>query len=123
MANPSFAKRTMERLVGIDDEYTRGDKIIAWSVFLYSVVYQFGFAFGAVLLWNMANPWPKEWWGRYYYVVSLVVPMVVGCVSTVWFLWGGIRDGLRLFRDLDARVIDADDNGIVRSDSQRPVAE
>ncbi len=111
------------KLVGIDPEYTRGDKIIAWSVFLYSVVYQFGFAFGAVLLWNMANPWPKEWWGRYYYIVSLVVPMVVGCVSTVWFLWGGIRDGLRLFRDLDARVIDADDNGIVRSDSQRPVAE
>ena len=30
-------------------------------------------------------------------------------------LWpGGIRDGIRLFKDLDARVIDADDNGFVR---------
>ena len=87
--------------------------MIAWSVFLYAVVYQFGMAFLAVLLWNMASPWPKAWWGRYYYVTGLVVPIVVGSVSTVWFLLGGIRDGIRLFRDLDARKVDAADNGFV----------
>ena len=115
-ARHSSILRFASRIVGIDDEYTRGDKIIAWSVFLYSVVYQFGFAFGAVLLWNIACPWPKEWWGRYYYVVSLIIPIIVGCVSTVWFLWGGIRDAIRLFRDLDKRVIDETDNGFVRRD-------
>jgi hypothetical protein len=40
--------------------------------------------------------------------------MIVGGISTVWFIWGGIRDGIRLFKDLDARVIDSDDNGFVR---------
>ena len=63
---------------------------------------------------DVARPWPKAWWGKYYYVTDLIVPMVVGCISTVWFLWGGIRDGIRLFKDLDACVIDADDNGFVR---------
>ena len=104
----------LSRIVGIDEEYTRGDKVIAWSVFLYSIVYQFGFAFLAVILWNMARPWPKAWWGKYYYVTGLLIPIIVGCVSTVWFLWGGIRDGIRLFRDLDRRITDTDDNGYVR---------
>ena len=104
------------RIIGIDNEYTRGDKIIAWSVFLYSIVYRLGIAFGIVLLWNMHSPWPKAWWGKYYYVTSLIIPMIVGCVSTVWFIWGGIRDGRRLFKDLEARVVDASDNGFVRKE-------
>ena len=104
------------RIIGIDNEYTRGDKIIAWSVFLYSIVYRLGIAFVVVLLWNMHSPWPKAWWGKYYYVTSLIIPMIVGCVSTVWFIWGGIRDGRRLFKDLEARVVDASDNGFVRKE-------
>ena len=103
----------LSRIVGIDGEYTRGDRIIAWSVFVYSIVYRLGIAFVVVFFWNMASPWPKSWWGNYYYITSLIIPMIVGCVSTVWFLWGGIRDGIQLFRDLDKRVVDAADNGFV----------
>ena len=106
----------LSRIVGIDGEYTRGDRIIAWSVFIYSIIYRLFFAFIIVFLWNMASPWPKSWWGNYYYITSLIIPMLVGCVSTVWFLWGGIRDGIQLFRDLDKRVLDAADNGFVRKD-------
>ena len=101
------------RIIGIDQEYTRGDKIIAWSVFIYSIVYRLGIVFFGVLFWNLVSPWPKIWWGTYYYVTSLIIPIIVGCVSTVWFLWGGIRDGIQLFKDLDKRVIDASDNGFV----------
>jgi hypothetical protein len=104
----------LSRLVGIDAEYTLGDKVIAWSVFVYSIGYQFFLAFVVVCLWNMASPWSKAGWGRYYYITSLIIPMFVGCVSTVWFLWGGIRDGIQLFKDLDCRVRDASDNGFVR---------
>ena len=103
----------LERIVGIDGEYTRGDRIIAWSVFIYSIGYGFGVVFLGVLFWNFVSPWPKPWWGTYYYITSLIVPIIVGCVSTVWFMWGGIRDGIRLFKDLDARVADASDNGFV----------
>ena len=49
-------------------------------------------------------------------MTSLIIPIIVGCVSTVWFMWGGIRDSRRLFRDLEARVTDASDNGFVRRD-------
>ena len=104
------------RIIGIDNEYTRGDKIIAWSVFLYSIGYRLFLAFVCVILWNSISPWPKAWWGKYYYITSLIIPMIVGCISTVWFLWGGIRDGIQLFKDLDKRVVDAADNGFVRHD-------
>ena len=103
----------LSRIIGIDDEYTRGDKVVAWSVFIYSIIYQLGLTFLVVLIWNAATPWPSKWWGKYYYVTSLIIPMIIGCVSTVWFFWGGIRDGIRLFRDLDARVRDAHDNGMI----------
>ena len=102
------------RIIGIDNEYTRGDRIIAWSVFIYSIVYRLFIVFFGVLIWNIFSPWPNAWWGNYYYVCSLIIPIIVGCVSTVWFLWGGIRDGIQLFKDLDQRVIDASDNGMVQ---------
>ena len=104
----------LQRIVGIDGEYTRGDKIIAWSVFIYSIVYRLGLVFIGVLAWNMVSPWPNKWWANYYYVCNLIIPIIVGCISTVWFMWGGIRDGIQLFKDLDKRVIDASDNGMVQ---------
>jgi len=65
------------------------------------------------MFWNMARPFPAEWWGGYYYVMTLCIPMALGFVCTIWFIWGGIRDLRRLFRDLGARVRDASDNGFV----------
>lgn len=100
-------------LVGITPEYTRGDKIIAWSVVGYAIVYKFGLCFVAVLIWNMISPWPTHWWSTYFFVTSLCVTGVVGIVSTFWFLIGGIIDMKRLFKDLEARVDNPLDNGQV----------
>ena len=108
------AKRLLSRLVGIDEEYTRGDRIIAWVSFIYMFVWRIGIAMLGVMFWNMARPFPAAWWGGYYYVMTLCIPMVLGLVCTVWFVWGGLRDLMRLFRDLGARVRDASDNGFVR---------
>jgi hypothetical protein len=109
----SFISRTLQSIVGIDDEYTRADKAIAWASFLYMFVWRIGIATLGVMFWNMAHPLPVWWWGEYYYVMTLCIPMVLGLVCTVWFIWGGVRDLIRLFRDLDARVRDMSDNGMV----------
>jgi len=44
-----------------------------------------------------------------------VVGIAVGVVSTVWFMWGGIVDMKRLFRDLGARVDNPLDDGWVEN--------
>jgi hypothetical protein len=101
------------KLIGITPEYTRGDKVIAWSVFGYAIIYKFGFCFIGVLIWNMISPWPLEWWSTYFFITSLVVTAVLGVISTVWFLIGGVIDLRKLFRDLERRVDDPLDNGMV----------
>lgn len=101
------------KLVGITPEYTMGDKIIAWSVVGYAIIYKFGLCFLAVLIWNLIRPWPAHWWSTYFFITSLVVTGIVGVISTVWFLIGGIVDTRRLFRDLKARVDNPLDNGVV----------
>jgi len=101
------------KLIGIDDEYTKGDKIIAWSVFGFSIIFQFVISFIVVVIWNWISPWPAEWWSWYFFIMVVVVGCVVGVISTVWFMIGGIIDMRRLFRDLKARVNDPLDDGWV----------
>jgi SSS family solute:Na+ symporter len=101
------------KLIGITPEYTRGDRIIAWSVFGYAIVYKFGLTFVVVLVWNLVSPWPAEWWSAYFFVTSLVVTGILGVVSTVWFFLGGIVDLRALFKDLAARTDNPLDNGMV----------
>ena len=113
LKTPWTIKSVFSKLIGITPEYSKGDRLIAWSVFIYSFVYQLGFCFFAVLIWNIISPWPAIWWSHYFYITSILVSAVIGVVSTVWFLTGGIIDLRRLFRDLKERKANPLDNGMV----------
>ena len=106
-------RNVFSKLIGITPEYTRGDRIIAWSVFLYSFGYQFILTFLLVVLYNAVSPWPMKWWGYYFLVVSLIVPGIVAAISTVWFSIGGAIDLRRLFIDLKNRKDNPLDDGRV----------
>ena len=99
----------LQRLIGIDNNYTRGDRALAWSVFIYSFVWCFGICFVANVAWHVLGakgilpPQPDSWWSMYFFVVNFVIACVIGVVSTFWFGICGTRDLMRLFRDLDAR--------------------
>ena len=99
--------------LGINEEYTRGDRVIAWGVFWYSFVYRFILSFAVVALWNLVSPWPLKWWGFYFFVTTLLVPGIVAFVTTFWFGIGGAIDLFKLFRDLEHREADILDNGQV----------
>ena len=99
--------------LGIDDNYTRGDRIIAWSVFIYSFVYNFLLCFIAVLVWNTFSPWPIEYWSKFFFITSIAVPFVIAVISVIWFSIGGVHDLLQMLRDLKARVDNPLDDGRV----------
>ena len=109
-------KTFLVKIIGITPEYRKGDRFLAWSVFIYSFVYSFLLMFVGVVVWNLISPWPVKWWGYYYFITTVVVGSIIGTVSTVWFMWGGIRDMLQMFRDLAARKADPDDNGVIRKE-------
>lgn len=101
------------KLVGITPAYTKGDKVIAWALFFYSMIYSFILTFVGVLIWNAFSPWPIRWWGNYFFITLLVVPGIVAVITAFWYGIGGFIDLLHLFRDLKERVINPLDNGRV----------
>ncbi len=106
-------KNIFKTLISITPEYTKGDKFIAWAFFAYSFIYQFGIIFLFVLIWNLISPWEIEWWSHYFFIVQLVVPGIMAFVSMFWFGIGGTKDMIQLFKDLEKRVINHLDNGMV----------
>jgi hypothetical protein len=106
-------KSVWSQIIGITKEYSKGDRIIAWGVFFYCFVYGFGGTFLAVVIWNAIAPWKIEWWGNYFLVVFLIVPGIISLITTFWFGIGSIIDMRRLFRDLNARRENPQDNGQV----------
>ena len=106
-------KALRNRIIGITPEYTRGDKVIAWSVIFYTFIYKFFAAFVIVLIWNVFMPWKVEWWGSYFFVTILVIPGICALLTTVWFSIGSTIDLYRMFRDLRNRIGNPLDNGMV----------
>lgn len=102
-----------KKLLGIDKQYTRGDKILAWSVFIYSFIYGFVICFILVIVWNLFQPWPDLWWAHYFYWTSIILAGVVGIISTIWFTIGGTVDLMKLFRDLRTKEENQLDDGRV----------
>ena len=69
-----------------------------------------------VLIVNLISPWGRELWSKYYFVTLIVVPVMLGLVSTFWFSIGGVIDLRRMFRDLAARKRNFTDDGRVEKD-------
>jgi solute:Na+ symporter, SSS family len=101
------------KIIGINDEYTRGDKIITWSVFIWSFCWNFCCVFLAVVIWNTFSPWPMHWWAKWFFFQNFILGGVVAVVSTIWFTWGGTRDLIRMFRALDQKQVNVLDDGRV----------
>ncbi|MDD2403795.1 MAG: hypothetical protein PHI56_04570 [Victivallaceae bacterium] len=103
----------LSKIVGITSQYTTGDKILAWSVFIWSFVYNCVICFALVIIWNLFHSWPNEWWAWYFYINSILLAGVVGLVTTIWFSIGGTKDLIQLFQRLEGRTADTLDDGRV----------
>ena len=105
-------KNAYRKILGIDSQYSRGDRILAWSVFLYSMLWGFG-SFLVLVIWNAISPWSDAWWAEWFWGYYLVVPGIIAAVSTVWFTIGGTWDLRRLFKSLAEKEDDLLDDGRV----------
>ena len=69
--------------------------------------------FVVVIIWNIFSPWSMNGWANFFFINQLVIGGIVAVISTIWFSWGGTRDLIRLFRDLDKKEVNANDDGRV----------
>lgn len=109
----SLSKFLQEKILGYDANYTRGDKILACSVFIWSFGYGFLGCFLLVIVWNFFSPWPDLWWGHYFYFKNILIPLLVALITTVWFSIGGTLDLIKMFKTLDSHEADEQDDGRV----------
>ena len=100
-------------MVGIDHQYTKGDKVLAYSVFAYSFGYGFLLNFIIVIIWNFFHKWDIKWWSWFFFYKQFLVSGIIGIISTFWFGICGTRDLMRLFKDLAAKEANALDDGRV----------
>lgn len=102
-----------KKILGITVDYSTGDKVIAWAFFVQSFIWGFLCTFVGVLVWNVLTPWRLEWWGTYFFVTFLVVPLALTIISVFWFGIGGIVGLVRMFQDLKERMVNPLDDGRV----------
>jgi SSS family solute:Na+ symporter len=99
------------RLIGIDKDFSLGDRIIASGLFTWTFLWVVVFVIGTV--WNLVSPWPLTAWFTYWHVTAIGIPLVITVVTTFWFTWGGTRDIYRLFGRLKREKSNVLDDGTV----------
>jgi SSS family solute:Na+ symporter len=111
------SRNFLQKFLGIDKEFTRGDKILSIGVFSWSMLWFSVFVIGT--LWNLIHRWPLEWWSAYWHIQGVILPLIIGIITTIWFTWGGVHDLKKLFHSLKTVKRDAHDDGSVVHHPQR----
>ena len=110
------SKFRLSKLIGINDNFTRGDRRIVYFTFWWGLVPNLiGII---VIIWNLAFArWsPQRLVGL---AIFLGRPHPAGgrFITTIWFTWGVWKDMFQLFRDLKIEQVDDDDDGQVHDDA------
>lgn len=104
----------LERL-GIDREFTRGDRRVAYVSIAWPLAWTAIFL--GVTTWSLLVDVPDTWWANFWRVWIWV--FTGGALAvTVWFTVGGAFDLRAMFRHLRSFVPDPDDDGRVRARPQ-----
>jgi SSS family solute:Na+ symporter len=102
--------------IGFDRQYRGWDRFVAWITLAWPLAFTLLFLVGTPwLLWRRAqgNPVTDLEWSAWWRAWSWFI-LAASTVVMVWFTAGGIRDYLRLRRDLRDFRPDAADDGSVR---------
>lgn len=112
---PAVERSLTARALGWDRHFTRGDKWISGTLFGWTALSLVLFV--GITSWNIwVKRWPLSYWSTYWWVYIIVLPLIIGVLTTVWFTWGVLRDMRRLFRTLKEAKRDERDDGTVKGD-------
>lgn len=102
------------KLIGIDEHYTKGDKILATVTFCYAMMWKI-ISISIILWWLFIGHPSDQWWFKFTVVSGIGIPVVIAVITTIWLTIGTVGDLLDLFKTLRGiRRNDADD-GTVRN--------
>jgi SSS family solute:Na+ symporter len=109
--SPGFS---LKRLAGINENFTRGDRRIAYFTLWWGLI-PIGINAAVVFMNVVYKHWTLQAWWRWNYFWAVLIPIVGGVITTIWFTWGVTKDMRQLFRDLKSQRIDVNDDGQVHA--------
>lgn len=104
---------SLKRLLGVTPEFSRFERILFYSTFAWLMGWWLVFIIGVAV--NIFYHIPDSIWSIYWYYYILI-SVVLGIICTVWIFSGGVRDAIRMFRDLRKSRVDQSDDGFVRGE-------
>ena len=104
------SKSLWVKLIGITDEFTKSDRIIAISTLCWYFLWVVIFVVGTIAMFTIGVS--DEIWSRFWQV-WVWVGAIIGIPITIFFTWGAIRDIRRLFAHLATDKRDVRDDGRV----------
>jgi hypothetical protein len=106
----------LNRILGIDDQFSRSDRWITLGIFWWSITWFIVFVFGSVAY--LIHPWSSEIWANFWFVQAICMPLAIGVVTTVWFTIGCFHDLRVFFRRLREEKVDVNDDGVVEHEKE-----
>lgn len=105
--------KNYRNLLGITPEYTKTDRMLAWSIVIWT------FWGIAVFLFQLISNtcfgvWSEDGWYKWYLCYELPFALTYGVITTIWFTIGGSKDIIKLFKALNKlqkEKVDNSDNG------------
>jgi len=102
------------KYIGIDEHFTKGDRILSWVTFCWSIGWQL-ISVGIVLWWFFVGKLSDTWWFNWMVVTAIWIPMFLGVITTVWFSIGTTTDIIDLLKTLNIAKRNDSDDGTVRN--------
>ncbi|HAU39161.1 MAG TPA: hypothetical protein DCX07_15780 [Phycisphaerales bacterium] len=101
-------------ILSIDKRFNRWDRLVAWAALGWTLL-QLAFFFVA-MLWNMLiSRWSNSAWADFFLWTNVILLIVVGVITTIWFFIGTVIDLRKFVQRLkllqrnvldDGRVVD-----------------
>jgi SSS family solute:Na+ symporter len=113
-AGPTLAKRALFwKRIGVNRNFSKGDKAIYVFNIGFSSFFFFAFVIGSVIAVTVgiSDAGWIQWWA-----FTVIVTLILGVGSTIWFLIGGFKDLFDLIKTLRGALRDDEDDGSVQRD-------
>jgi SSS family solute:Na+ symporter len=115
-ASPARGRFHLYNLVGIDEHFSRGDRLVTLGIFYWSLFWFAIFVAGSA--WYFVRPWSDIGWADYWLVTGIYLPLLISILTTVWFTIGCWNDLILFFRRLRTERVDIHDDGTVEHHSK-----
>lgn len=88
---PVLRRGRLARFLNIDEHFTRGDKVVTYFTFFWSMLWKVLALL--ILVWVLCfGRLSEEWWFRYNMITSVWITVFWGVAMGIIFTWGVLRD-------------------------------